>query len=95
LKATYKATTGLEWKPTTTTENKSAVDPAVKKEAPVKKMEKVYTYNRSIAPFFLTLKNKIICLRKRNKNQRVKRRKVKQRIVKKRVVDSKSRLVWA
>ncbi|XP_046652863.1 bifunctional glutamate/proline--tRNA ligase-like isoform X1 [Daphnia pulicaria] len=40
LKATYKATTGLEWKPTTTTENKSAVDAAVKKEAPVKKMEK-------------------------------------------------------
>lgn len=52
LKATYKATTGLEWKPTTTTENKSAVDAAVKKEAPVKKMEKVYTYNKSIAPFF-------------------------------------------
>jgi hypothetical protein len=52
LKATYKATTGLEWKPTTTTENKSAVDAAVKKEAPVKKMEKVYTYKKSIAPFF-------------------------------------------
>lgn len=52
LKATYKATTGLEWKPTTTTENKSAVDAAVKKEAPVKKMVKVYTYKKSIAPFF-------------------------------------------
>jgi hypothetical protein len=42
LKATFKATTGSEWNPNTTTENKPTSVAPVKKDLPAKKLEKVH-----------------------------------------------------
>ena len=42
LKATFKATTGSEWNPNTTTENKPTLVAPVKKDLPAKKLEKVH-----------------------------------------------------